>query len=98
MGKEDNMHKIISGTIIALGMAGATFAAISPAAAEEVAGVHVGGVGLGFTVGNGHYYDSHHRRQAYSYPSDWSTYHHPQGWYHSHPHWNDQNHHDWYRN
>jgi hypothetical protein len=35
---------------------------------------------------------------AYSYPSDWKTYHHQQSWYRSHPHWNDQNHHDWYRN
>jgi hypothetical protein len=35
---------------------------------------------------------------AYSYPSDWKTYHHQRSWYRSHPQWNDQNNHDWYRN
>jgi hypothetical protein len=33
--------------------------------AAEVVGIHVGGAGLGFTVGNGHYYDRHHR-QSYT--------------------------------
>ena len=92
------MYKMLNGTIIVLGLAGATFAVPGPARAEELVGVHVGGVGLGFTVGNGHYYDSDHRRQAYTYPSDWKTYHHPQAWYQTHSQWNDQKNHDWYRN
>ena len=54
--------------------------------------------GVGVTVGNGHYYDSHHRRQAYTYPADWSAYHHPQSWYRSHRGWNDRSSHDYYRN
>jgi hypothetical protein len=91
------MNKIFKGGLAALGLALASTAAV-PAFAAEVVGVHIGGVGLGFTVGNGHYYDSHHRRQAYTYPTDWKTYHHPQSWYRSHPQWNDKNHHDWYRN
>jgi hypothetical protein len=97
MGKEWNMYKVFSGTIIALGLAGAVFAATSPVSAADV-GVNVGPIGLGFTVGNGHYYDRDHHRQAYTYPSDWKTYHHPQSWYHSHPHWNTQGNPDWYRN
>jgi hypothetical protein len=92
------MHKMLNGAVVALGLATITLAAGSPAVAEEVAGVHVGGVGLGFTVGNGHYYDRDHHRQAYTYPSDWKTYHHPQTWYQSHSQWNDQSNHDWYRN
>jgi hypothetical protein len=90
------MFRIISGAVIAIGMTGAVF--VAPASATEVVGVHVGDIGLGFAVGNGHYYDRHHHRMAYSYPSDWKTYHHPQSWYRSHPQWNDQNNHDWYRN
>lgn len=92
------MFKILSGTIISLGLIGATFAATSPAAAAEVVGVHVGGVGLGFNVGNGHYYDRDHHRQSYTYPSDWQKYHHQQSWYQSHREWNNQRHADWYRN
>jgi len=92
------MQKMLNGAIIALGLATATLMAAGPASAAEVVGVHVGGVGLGFTVGNGHYYDRDHHRQAYTYPSDWKTYHHPQIWYQSHPQWNDQQNADWYRN
>jgi len=92
------MFKILSGTIISLGMIGATFAATSPAAAAEVVGVHVGDVGLGFKIGNGHYYDRNHHRQSYTYPSDWQKYHHQQSWYQSHREWNNQQHADWYRN
>jgi hypothetical protein len=91
------MHKIIS-AVLAVGLLGSSVAAIAPASAAEVVGIRVGGVGLGFTVGNGHYYDSDHRRVAYTYPSDWKSYHHPQSWYRSHPQWNDQKQHDWYRN
>jgi len=98
MGKERQMKKFISGTVVALSLASALFAVTSQASAADVVGVHVGGVGLGFTVGNGHYYDSNHRRQAYTYPSDWKTYHHPQTWYRSHPQWNDQKNTNWYRN
>jgi hypothetical protein len=89
-----NMYKFISGTVVALAL---TATAIAPAFADVV-GVHVGGLGVGISVGNGHYYDRHHRRVAYSYPNDWSTYHHPQSWYRNHPHWNDSTSHDYYRN
>ncbi len=89
------MNTLLNGAIIALGLAGAVFAVATPVSAAELVGVHVG---LGFTVGNGHYYDGNHRRQAYTYPSDWKTYHHPQNWYRSHPQWNNQGGSDWYRN
>jgi len=91
------MIKLIRSSLIAVALAGTSVAMTAPAGADVV-GVHVGGLGVGITVGNGHYYDSHHRRQAYSYPSDWNTYHHPQSWYHSHPNWNDSSNHDYYRN
>jgi len=96
IGKDQIMHKIISGTIITLGLAGAIFATAVPASAAG-ASIHVGGGGVGFTVGNGHYYDRHHHRQSYTYPSDWKAYHHPQNWYRSHPQWNDEHGSDWYR-
>lgn len=92
------MRKLLNGAAIAIGLASASFAATAPARAVDIVGVHVGPIGLGFTVGNGHYYDRHHHRQSYSYPADWRTYHHPQSWYRSHPRWNDQNGSDWYRN
>jgi hypothetical protein len=91
------MNKLLNSAVIALGLAGAPFAVAAPANAANLVGVHVGPVGLGFSVGNGHYYDRNHRRQAYTYPSDWRTYHHPQSWYRSHPRWNDQHGSDWYR-
>jgi hypothetical protein len=91
------MIKLIRSSLIAAALAGSCLAIAAPASADVV-GVHVGGLGVGISVGNGHYYDSHHRRQSYNYPSDWSTYHHPQSWYRSHPHWNDSTNHDYYRN
>jgi hypothetical protein len=91
------MKKLLSGAVTALALTGAAFTATSSAIAADV-GVNVGPIGLGLKVGNGHYYDSNHRRQAYTYPSDWKTYHHPQTWYRSHPHWNTQGNADWYRN
>jgi hypothetical protein len=91
------MHNTLRAAVIALGLAGASFVMLSPASAAVV-GVNVGPVGLGFTVGNGHYYDRNHRYQSYTYPSDWQTYRHPQEWYQSHPQWNNQKHADWYRN
>ncbi len=90
------MFNIVRGSLVLALLAGASLAVAAPASAADV-GVHVGGLGLGITVGNGHYYDSHHRRQAYSYPSDWKAYHHPQSWYHSHPSWNDESNNDYYR-
>jgi hypothetical protein len=90
------MKTILRSTIIALGLTGAMLVAASPASAADV-GIRIGGPGVGVQIGNGHYYDSHHRRQSYNYPSDWKTYHHPQNWYRSHQQWNDQNGHDWYR-
>jgi hypothetical protein len=92
------MYKMLNGAIIALGFATVTLAASGAANAKDVVGVHVGDVGLGLTIGNGHYYDRDHHRQAYTYPSDWKTYHHPQSWYQSHSRWNDQKDHDYYRN
>jgi hypothetical protein len=90
------MNKIINGGLAALSLALACTAA-APAFAADRVGVQIGGVGLGFTVGNGHYYDSRHRLQAYTYPSDWKAYHHPQSWYRTHRNWNDKNRSDWYR-
>jgi len=91
------MLNIVRGSLVTAFLAGASFAVTAPVYAADI-GVHVGDVGLGVNVGNGHYYDSHHRRQTYSYPSDWKSYHHPQSWYHSHSSWNDQSSHDYYRN
>ena len=91
------MNRLLNCAVIALGLTGASFTVATPANAANLVGVHVGPVGLGFSVGNGHYYDHHHRRQEYTYPSDWRTYHHPQSWYRSHPRWNDQHGSDWYR-
>jgi hypothetical protein len=95
-GQGRQMYKILSGTIISLGLIGAV-AAASPAAADVV-GVHVGDLGVGIHVGNGHYYDRNHVRQNYTYPSDWHSYHHQQSWYQTHSHWNDEHHADYYRN
>jgi hypothetical protein len=94
-GKEQSMHKFISVTLAAACLAGASFAA-APALARETVGVQVGDVGI--AVGNGHYYDRHHHRHAYTYASDYKSYNHPQAWYRSHSQWNDRNHADWYRN
>jgi hypothetical protein len=90
------MFNIIRGSLVAALLAGTSFALAAPASADVV-GVHVGGLGVGVSVGNGHYYDEHHHRQAYNYPSDWKTYHHPQTWYRSHPSWNDESNADYYR-
>ena len=90
------MKTVLKGTVIALGLTGAMLVAASPASAADV-GIRIGGAGVGVQIGNGHYYDSHHRRQSYNYPSDWKTYHHPQTWYRSHQQWNDQSGQDWYR-
>lgn len=91
------MYKAFHETIIVLGLAAAPFSAAIPASAAEAVGVHVGPVGLGFTVGNGHYYDRYHHRHWYTYPSDYRSYHHSRSWYRDHRHWNDENHGDWYR-
>ena len=91
------MRKLLKGAIIAIALTGATFAAAVPASAAEIVGVHIGSVGLGFKVGNGHYYDRNHHARSYTYPSDWKTYNHPQSWYRSHPQWRDQRGSDWYR-
>jgi hypothetical protein len=89
------MFNIVRGSLVAVLLAGTSLAIVVPASAAEVVGVHVGGIGV--SVGSGHYYDAHHHRQAYSYPSDWKTYHHPQNWYRSHPSWNDSGNADYYR-
>jgi len=92
------MKNLFGVSIIALAFAGGILGAASPASARDEVRVHVGDSGLGFTVGNGHYYDRHHRRQNYSYPSDWRSYHHDRSWYRSHSRWNDRDHRDFYRN
>jgi hypothetical protein len=91
------MIKLVRSSLVAVLLAGSCLAIAAPASADGI-GVHIGGLGVGIGVSNDHYYDSHHRRHAYSYPADWASYHHPQSWYRSHPHWNDANHHDYYRN
>jgi hypothetical protein len=48
------MRKTLNGAIVALGIAGAALLSAGPATAQDVgAGVHVGGVGVGVTVGVG---------------------------------------------
>lgn len=89
------MFKFLNVSLAVACLAGASFVTV-PAVARDVIGVHVGD--LGISVGNGHYYDRHHHRQNYTYPSDWKAYHHPQSWYRGHSQWNDRNHSDWYRN
>lgn len=89
------MRKALIGSLMALGMSIAPI--VTTANAAEVVGVHIGGVGLGFTVGNGHYYDRYHRRHSYTYPSDYRSYHHSRSWYRTHRNWNDEHHSDWYR-
>jgi hypothetical protein len=92
------MKNLFGVSIIAFAFAGGILGAASPASAQDQVRVHVGDAGLGFTVDNGHYYDRHHRRQYYSYPSDWRSYHHDRSWYRSHARWNDRDHRDFYRN
>ena len=89
------MLNVIKITLAVASLAGAPLAAL-PASAQDNVRVHAGA--LGVTVGNGHYYDRNHRRRAYSYPTDWRSYHHPRSWYRSHRQWNNQEHADWYRN
>jgi hypothetical protein len=43
------MYKIFGGAIVALGLAGATFAMSGPASADDV-GIHIGGIGMGVNV------------------------------------------------
>jgi len=95
MGKEYFMRNLLNVSLTVACLLGASFAAV-PAVAKDVIGLQVGD--LGISVGNGHYYDRHHHRQSYTYPSDWKSYHHPQSWYRAHSQWNDRNHADWYRN
>jgi hypothetical protein len=88
------MRNLIQSTLAVACLVGISLSTM-PADAAGSVGVHIGD--LGVSIGNGHYYDRHHRRQAYTYPSDWKSYNHPQSWYRGHAHWNDQQHSDWYR-
>ena len=89
------MRNFLNVTLAVVCLAGASLMAV-PAAAREAVEMRAGD--LRISVGNGHYYDRHHHRQSYTYPSDWKSYHHPRSWYRSHSQWNDRNHADWYRN
>lgn len=89
------MYRLLSVTLAAVCLAGASLVAM-PAAARDAIGAQVSD--LGISVGNGHYFDRHHHRHSYTYPSDWKSYNHPQSWYRGHSQWNDRNHVDWYRN
>jgi len=75
------MRNLLNVSLTVACLVGASFAAV-PAVARDVIGVQGGD--LGISVGKGHYYDRHHHRQSYTYPSDWKSYHHPQSWYHGH--------------
>jgi hypothetical protein len=64
------MYKALNGTIIVLGLAGASLAISTPASAQDVGvGVHVGGVGVGIGIGLGNiafgyqdgYWDRNHQ-------------------------------------
>jgi len=92
------MKKLFGVSIVALAFAGGMLGAAGPVSAQDRMRVHVGDAGIGFSVDNGHYYDRHHRRHSYSYPSDWRSYHHDRSWYRSHARWNDRDHRDFYRN
>ena len=92
------MYASLKGTVIAAALIGVAFSAVPASAQRDGARVEIQTGDLGFSIGNGHYYDRHHRRQDYTYPSDWRTYHHPRSWYRGHSQWNDRNHGDWYRN
>jgi hypothetical protein len=94
------MYKSFKASIIAAALIGVAVSAV-PASAQrdrDRGHVEIQAGDLGFSIGNGHYYDRHHRRQDYTYPSDWRRYHHPREWYRDHSQWNDRNHGDWYRN
>ena len=88
------MFNIIRGSLAAALLLGVSFAATAPASAQSI-GVRSGN--LSIQLNNGYYYDRNHHRQNYSYPSDWSAYHHPRSWYRSHRGWNDESHRDYYR-
>ena len=90
------MHKSFKATAIAAALIGVAFSAVPASAQRDRVEIQAGD--LGFSIGNGHYYDRHHHRQDYTYPSDWRRYHHPREWYRDHSQWNDRNHNDWYRN
>lgn len=96
------IYNVVKCTLVALALVGtattmASAATVVVAAPRTGIAVQVGPVGLGVGVNNGYYFDRRHRRQAYSYPSDYQTYHHPRSWYRGHRQWNDQNHRDYYR-
>ena len=90
------MYKSFKASIIAAALIGVAFSAVPASAQRDRVEIQAGD--LGFSIGNGHYYDRHHHRQDYTYPSDWRRYHHPREWYRDHSQWNDRNHNDWYRN
>ncbi len=92
------MYASLKASVAAAALIGLAFSAVPASAQRDSAHVVIQTGDLGFSIGNGHYYDRHHRRQEYTYPSDWRTYHHPRSWYRSHARWNDRNHGDWYRN
>jgi hypothetical protein len=96
--RDFTMKKLFGVSIAALAFAGSMLGTAGPVSAQDQMRVHVGDAGLGFTVDNGRYYDRHHRRHYYSYPSDWRSYHHDRSWYRSHARWNDRDHRDFYRN
>jgi hypothetical protein len=91
------MKQRMLGAILALGLAGSALALATPVCAAGVR-LQIGDLGVGIGVRNSHYYDRHHHRRYYSYPTDYRSYHHRRSWYRRHRHWKDQNHHDWYRN
>lgn len=96
------MLKSIKSAVIASALIGIAFSTL-PASAQRDRNYDSGRVDIqagdmGFSIGNGHYYDRRHHRREYTYPSDWRTYHHPRSWYRHHSQWNDRDHGDWYRN
>ena len=97
-GKEQQMYTSFKGAVIAAALIGVAFSAAPASAQRDRGHVEIQAGDLGFSIGNGHYYDHHHHRQDYTYPSDWRRYHHPRAWYRDHSQWNDRSHGDWYRN
>ena len=89
------MKQVLKGALVAALLAGSV--SVGAGSASAAVNFFVGPNGAHVSVGNGVWYDNHHRRHYYAYPSDWQSYHHPMSWYRQHPHWRETNHHDWYR-
>ena len=82
------MKTLLKSTIVALALAGASFALPATSTPADAAAAFVigpDGVHVGFS--NGYYYDRRHVRHSYRYPREYRRYGHSRSWYRSHPNW-----------